>query len=271
MKKFFALLLASLVSAALVISASASGSEISYGKSYTLVTPASSAYPDNSAKLTDGIFGTRADGKTNYYSSGAYIGFNRVDTDENGNFVIILDLGLKYYDISAVTVGYLNETSAGIYAPSRIALALSDERNGEYTELATLDTAKPTDDGLSETYAATVATDDVSGRFLRVTITHLGEFVDKNGEIKNPGWTFIDEISVYSSGNAAADNESESNTSRPTPEASTDESSQAPESSTPEIPNAGDNGGILAFVLLAVSSVAMIAALFTNKAIKNRF
>lgn len=274
MKKSLVILLSLLIVSLLAGTALAEGSEISYGKSYTLITPASAAYPDNSAKLTDGIFGTLPDGSTSYYSSDAYVGFNQVDADENGNFVIILDLGKKYTDISAVTVGFLNETDVGIYAPKSVSFALADDRNGAYTELGILNTAKSTDSGISETHAMTLAADDAEGRYLRVTIAHLGKFTDKDGNEKSAGWTFIDEISVYSSGNAEGGTGSLPEQSKPSPAESSEitesETSTPPsESSTPEIPDAGD-GGIFVFVLLAISSVAMIGALFTGRAIKNR-
>lgn len=274
MKKSLVILLSLLIVSLLAGTALAEGSEISYGKSYTLITPASAAYPDNSAKLTDGIFGTLPDGSTSYYSSPAYVGFNQVDADENGNFVVILDLGKKYTDISAVTVGFLNETDVGIYAPKSVSFALADDRNGAYTELGILNTAKSTDSGISETHAMTLAADDAEGRYLRVTIAHLGKFTDKDGNEKSSGWTFIDEISVYSSGNAEGGTGSLPEQSKPSPAESseiTESETSAPpsESSTPEIPDAGD-GGIFVFVLLAISSVAMIGALFTGRAIKNR-
>ncbi len=282
MKKIFILFLAVFLALALMSAVSAEGSEISYGKSYTLVTPASAAYPDDGIKLTDGIYGTIPDGGSGYYSSGAYVGFNQVDVDDNGNFEIILDLGQLREDISAITIGFLNETSAGIYAPKSVSFALADDRNGSYSELGTLDTEKSTENGLSETFAMTLAAEDASGRYLRVTIEHLGEFPDANGETKTAGWTFIDEISVYSSGNASngAGDESidessttvsESSSPAESSEISENETS-APltESSTPEIPDAGDNSGILAFILLALSSFAMIGALFTSRKINNR-
>lgn len=284
MKKIFVLLLAAFLVYTLISSASAEGSEISYGKSYTLVTPASAAYPDDGIKLTDGIFGTVPDGASGYFSSGAYVGFNQVDVDDNGRFEIILDLGQRREDISAVTIGFLNETSVGIYAPKSVSFALADERNGTYTDLGTLTTEKSTEGGLSETFAMTLAAEDASGRYLRVLIEHLGEFTDESGATKTAGWTFIDEISVYSSGNASGGTGNESTNESSTvsdessapAESSEDEISQTessetlPESSVPEIPNTGDNGGILAFVLLALSSFAMIGALFTGRAIKNR-
>ncbi len=279
MKRTIFILLAAVLAVAFALPTLADGSEISYGKGYTLITPASAAYPDDSKKLTDGIFGSLPDGSSSYYASGAYVGFNQVDVDDDGNFVIILDLGKEYSDISAVTIGFLNETSAGIYAPKSVGFALSNDRNGEYSELGRLDTAKPTASGLSETFAMTLATEDAIGRYLRVTIEHLGEFTDENGEIKTAGWTFIDEISVYSSGNAEGGESIEESSNavgeQSSPTESGDEISEndtsepLAESSTPEIPDAGD-GGIMAFVLLALSSLAMIGALFTSRKMSNR-
>lgn len=276
MKKIIALAAVSIFVFALILTPSAEGSEVSYGKSYSLVTPASAAYPDDGIKLTDGIFGTIPDGMTSYYSGNAYVGFNQVDTDENGNFVIILDLGRTYDDLSAFTVGFLNETSAGIYAPKSVAFALSDDRNGEYNELGTLDTAKTTESGNSETFAMTLAAEDASGRYVRVTVEHLGEFTDSNGDTKTAGWTFIDEISVYSSGNSSGgtgDNSGGESTPESSPESAPepDESSEMPpETSEDEAPQPGDDGtGIFVFVLLALSSFAMMAALFIGKKQRN--
>lgn len=256
--------------------------EISYGKQYDIITPASEAYPDSGSKLTDGIYGTVADGKTNYYSSGAYVGFNQVDADESGNFVVILDLGESYNDISAFTVGFLNETSVGIYAPKSVKFEIANERNGEYFEVGELSTEKPTSDGLSETYASTLVTDDISGRFVKVTIKHLGEFADENGETKNAGWTFIDEIAVHSSGNSNVGDESENSSdsepsesvpeSQPEPDESSEQSEESAESSEIAPPNAGDSsGGIFGFALLAISAFSMMAALFIKKRNSEQF
>ncbi len=277
MKKLFALTFSILILFTLLLSPSAEGTEVSYGKTYSLITPASSGYPDDGLKLTDGIFGTIPDGKTNFYSSSAYVGFNRSDVNEDGDFVVILDLGRKYSDLSAFTVGFLNETDVGIYAPKSVIFAISDDRNGEYTEIGTLDTAKSTADGLSETFAMTLAADDTEGRFVRVTIKHLGNFTDNSGTEHTAGWTFIDEISVYSSGNGnAAGDLSNDASSEASTESSIDESSimaessdlsdLSAESSIPEQTKPGDNGIPYVFwAFLALSMLTMTAALFIKK------
>lgn len=277
MKKLLALTFSVLLLFTLLLYPAAEGSEVSYGKGYSLITPASSAYPDDGIKLTDGIYGTVPDGKNNYYSSAAYVGFNQNEVDENGNFVIILDLGRKYTDLSAFTVGFLNETDVGIYAPKSVSFALSDERNGEYNEIGTLDTAKSTSGGLSETFAMTLAADDAEGRFVRVTVEHLGSFTDENGAEQKSGWVFIDEISAYSSGNSGTVGEASNGASSDvTPEASTAESSLTPESSDgsdisaesslPEQVQPGDRKIAYAiWILLALSMLAMTAALFVRR------
>ena len=273
MKKLLAILFSALLLFALLLSPSAEGSEVSYGKSYSLITPASSAYPDDGIKLTDGIYGTVPDGKNNYYSSAAYVGFNQKDVNENGDFVIILDLGRTYTDLSAFTVGFLNETDVGIYAPKSVSFSLSDERNGEYTEVGTLNTEKSTEAGLSESFAATLAAEDAHGRFLRVTIKHLGRFVNADGEEMTSGWTFINEISVYSSGNgnALGDTSGESTGDKPSesptqPTESSENQEASIESSLPEQVKPGDNGVPYIFwALLAVSMLAMTGALFYKK------
>lgn len=242
--------------------------QISYACKYTLVTPASSAYSDNGSKLTDGIFGTLPDGAGGYYTSPAYVGFNQADADENGNFVVILDLGRAYSDINALTIGYLNETSVGIFAPRTVSFELSDERNGEYSLLGILETEKPTELGLSETFASTLACDDASGRYLRVTIEHLGEYLDSAGELHSAGWTFIDEIAVFSSGNSVNGESSVESAPESAPEQSsgTPDSSAAPIESAPEPITPGDtSGGIAVFVLLALSAITMMAALLISR------
>jgi hypothetical protein len=275
MKKLFAITISALIALTLLLSPAAEGGEVSYGKEYSLITPASSGYPDDGIKLTDGIFGTVPDGKNNYYSSSAYVGLNRSNVNENGDFVIILDLGRKYSDLSAFTIGFLNETDVGIYAPKSVTFALSDERNGEYTNVGTLDTQKSTAGGLSETFAMTLAADDAEGRFVRVTIEHLGIFSNEDGEQATAGWTFIDEISVYSSGNSNANGnttgESTDESVETAPSQSeTDITSDVPdisaESSVGEQVNPGDNGfSVAIWTLLAISMLAMAAALFVKK------
>lgn len=165
-----------------------SAEEVSYEMQYSLVTPASNAYPDDGQKLTDGIFGTLPDGKSDFFSNGAYVGFNRASLDANGNFVVILDLGEVKNGLSDFTVGYLNEPKFGIYAPKEVSFAISDERNGSYWHIASLSTSV---DENTRSMSKTLSDMNASGRFVRVTIT-------PESTVKNANWTFIDEISVHS-------------------------------------------------------------------------
>ena len=263
MKKLLAIAIVLLLSLSLIPQALAEESEVSLGKSYTLVTPASSGYADDGKKLTDGIYGTVPDGSTNYYSSGAYVGFNQSAVDENGNFVIILDLGEIYDDLSGFTIGFLNETSVGIFAPKSVNFALSDTEDGVFEDVGTLTTEKSKSDGISETHSMTLAVENASGRYLRVSVKHLGEYTDDSGATKSAGWTFIDEISVYSSGSANGST-SESENDSTLPSESSDMSSESSVSDSPVVPG-DDNASPFVFALLAISSLTMAAALFIVK------
>lgn len=274
MKKIFALALALLLPLLAMPCASADENVISHAKHYDLITPASAAYPDDGKLLVDGIFGTKPDGGAGYYSSGAYIGFNQADLNSSGNFVILLDLGRNYEDISGFTVGFLNEIGVGIYAPKSVSFSVCGERNGEYESVGTLNTEKPTDSSDAETYAETLVCDDISGRYVMVEIEHLGEFTDKDGEAVSAGWTFIDEIIVYSSGNATGEESDSSDgatgdesdvSGENTDSSVADESSKTPETTEPEIPTPGDRGSIFALLMLAMSAFAMMAALFAGR------
>ena len=279
MKKIIFGLIVSLAAVGLLFSAAADDGVISYSAEYELITPASEAYPDDGVKLTDGIFGTIPDGSNNYYSSGAYVGFNQTSVNEEGNFVIIIDLGENYDDITGVTVGYLNETDAGIYAPQSMTFSISDQRNGAYTELGSVQTAKSVDSGVSETFATTFAIDHHSGRYIQIEIKHLGTFTNSSGEEKTAGWTFIDEISVHaapnygesSSEDSEIDSESESDIISEPESLIESEIDSDLESATETLPNEqdpvspGDRMNITVFVLLGVSAVAMALSLFARK------
>lgn len=274
MKKLITIALVIFLALSLMQFATAEGTEVSYGKDYTLVTPASEGYPDDGIKLTDGIFGTVPDGSTNYYSSGAYVGFNQSAVDDNGSFVVILDLGKVYDSLSGFTVGFLNETSVGIYAPKSVTFEISDTQDGEYSKIGTLDTKKSVEDGVSETHAMTLNANNVSGRFVRISIEHLGEYTDASGATKKAGWTFIDEISVYASDSTSDTESSASSDETSSPETSaesgvsSDMSSElsdvSSESSAPVVPG-DDRANTLVFILLAISALTMAAGLFIGK------
>lgn len=264
---------------------------ISEGKDYSLVTPASAAYPDDGIKLTDGIYGTIPDGSNNYYSSGAYVGFNKENADSDGNFSLILDLGESYDGLTEFTVGYLNETDAGISAPKSVRFAISGERNGEYTDLGSIDThIEFTSAG--ETHAKTLTVDAVSGRYVKVTITPE-DYSASKGETTTTAWTFIDEIAVNTSSTSGDDSNSvdssddsdglgDSDTSNGSgtitdnSEASQD-TSLIPDNSADvsddlgDTPQTGDTSSFLGFALLAVSALATLSVMLIPRFKKSKF
>lgn len=230
--------------------ASAEDTEVSKGASYTLLTPASEGYPDDGKKLTDGKYGTHKEGVDGYYAGGDYVGFNKAQLNSDGNFVILLDLGKVYTNLSEFTLGYLNETVVGITAPASVSFSVSDERNGVYNNVGKIETT-PSNPDASATYAKSVTAKAVSGRFVRVEIKPSG-YTDDSGNYVSVPWTFIDEITVRANGSA----ESLPDTSSPTEDQDSD---------TPQM---GDDTVIFAFILLVLASLAMMFALFSFK--KNR-
>lgn len=282
-KRLFSATLGLMLVVAFVLSVAAAGTIVSEGKIYSLVTPASEAYPDDGTKLTDGVFGTIPEGSTSYYSSGAYVGFSKDNLNDDGNFVIILDLGESYADLNAFTVGYLNETTVGVYAPKTVSFAISGDRNGEYTELGTLNTEKTDPEATASTYADTFETENASGQFVRITITPA-EYTDSENTTQTANWTFIDEISVQSAttnDESSVDDSTSEDISESLPESSDPESSEPESGLEPEseevsedlsVPQTGDDGfGNIAFVLLAFAAIAMTAALFINARRKEEF
>jgi len=268
MKKLITFALAIMLALSVMLFASAEETEISYGKTYTLVTPASEGYPDDGIKLTDGVFGTIPDGANGYFSSGAYVGFNQNDVDDDGNFVIMLDLGRVYDDLSGFGIGFLNETSVGIFAPKSVTFAVSDTTDGTFTDVGTLDTAQSTADGVSETHFELLE-ETASGRFVRISIEHLGEYTNDNGETKSVGWTFIDEISVFSGSTTdesgeVSDLESDMESEEQSSVQSSEASSESSESSAPVVPG-DDKTNTVVFILLSISAITMGGALFIGK------
>ena len=250
MKRIISCLTSVFILISLCCAVNAEDEEISSEAEYSLVTPASEAYPDDGKKLTDGIYGTHPEGLDGFFASGAYVGFNKDNVNENGKFAVIVDLGKKHGNISGVTVGYLNEIAAGISAPMSISIALSDDRNGAYTEIGVLDTA-PQDIDTAATYAKTLETNNASGRYVLVTITPMG-YTDKEGITSIAPWTFIDEISVRAVSEPKEDHsqleesaESSDDLSRTESEPTDDEvapdNSQSDESKKPENSDVSDN------------------------------
>ncbi len=228
-----------------VLTVFASEAEISRGCEYSLITPASRAYPDNMEKLTDGGYGSLTENSEGYYASPAYVGFERSDVDEKGNFVVIVDLGEISQDITSVSVGYLNERVYGIYAPRSIEFAISDTRNGEYNHLGILYSDIETESEIAGPMAKSLSLNNAKGRFLRVTITP-DEYQNESGEKEIAKWTFIDEIAVFAHRN-------QNNL--------LNEGSQG-DMGTPQTGDVKTRP--IAYILLGISAVAMLVTLFVN-------
>jgi len=253
MKKILCLIFVLCFALLLPVSANAA-EELSLGRKYSLITPASKAFPDNGTKLTDGIYATLPDNTEGYYASPAYVGFSMDETDDHGNYVIILDLGEERKNITEITIGYLNERVYGIYAPKSISYAMADTRNGDYDYIGTVNINPEIDGETAGPLSKGFAANNASGRFLKVTITPgIFENPDTNSR-QTAKWTFIDEISVRS--NPVAHNDSESK----------EESPEASDDTAGDTPQAGDNSlRPIAYILLAVSAVAMLVSLFVKK------
>lgn len=198
MKKTFLCLV--LLSALLFSGSSVSAAQIflSQNKPYGLMTPASAGYPDDGKKLTDGRFGTPVPTGTRsfYYRDPAYVGFRIENADENGNFVILLDLGERFSDLSSFALGYLNEPDAGIFAPLAVTFEISDGETGHFTTLGTVSLSEPTAKGChTADLAVFIPEAPVSARFVRCVITPRTGYGD-NGKTVPTRWTFVDELVV---------------------------------------------------------------------------
>lgn len=197
MKKILLVVLTiSLLAIPAVAVAQAEGNLLSQGKSYTLVTPASAAYPDDdSFKLTDGVRGERVDDL--YFKSPAYVGFNQANKDENGDFVIILDLGESYDNIKTLTLSYLAETDMGIYAPQSYSVYIADTAEGSYIHAGSVTIGEDNASGISKTGVASIELPQaVTAQYIKFVIHHQEAF-ERDGTPVTPGWVFIDEIEVY--------------------------------------------------------------------------
>ncbi len=225
-----------------VITAQAQSGVISTGKSYQLITPASSAYPDTGTKLTDGNFASTAGGAS--YSNSAFVGFNKSNADANGNFEIIIDLGSVHTDLSKFEISYLHQTDAGIYAPGAVTFSVAETRNGTYTAVGTQTITEPTMTQINKT---TVTPDGpLSGQYVKVEVRIRAPISDETGGATvTPSWVFLDEISIY--GTSAT-------TSLP-------EESRAPQT--------GDGITVLAFAIIGVASIVMLCIIIKERKIKD--
>jgi hypothetical protein len=249
-----------------VVPAEAQANVVSLGKTYQFITDVSEGYPDSAEyKLTNGVYASPVEtGETSfYYKSEEYVGLNQSAVDENGNFVLVLDLDSVMNDLSAFEISYLNETDIGIFAPDSVTFYVSETRNGDYVPVGTIDINEPTTAGISESKTAVVTPDGpVAGQFIMIEIKHLGSYVDDEGVTRTAGWVFLDEISVY-----GAEEESPDQSPDESPEESPVESPDtSPETSPDEsVPEAGDNMRIISASILAVASVLMILGIIRKR------
>ncbi|PKM60955.1 MAG: hypothetical protein CVU97_07540, partial [Firmicutes bacterium HGW-Firmicutes-21] len=239
------------------IPANAQQTAVSLGKTYQFITPVSEGYPDNAAyKLTNGVYAAPVTtGETAYYyKSDEYVGLNQSAVDENGNFVIILDLDSIMDDLMGFEISYLNETSIGIYAPSSVTFYVSDTRNGVYTPIGTKTIDEPTTAGISQSLKTRVTADGpVSGQYIMIEIEHKGTFEDEQGNPKTAGWVFLDEISVF-----GVDGGNGNETQAETNDLTNDITENAP-------PVTGDDFSVVAYSIIALASVIMIIGIFIKR------
>lgn len=224
-----------------VITAQAQSSVISTGKPYQLLTPASSAYPDNGTKLTDGKYASSAG-----YGDAAFVGLNKNDANASGKFEIIIDLGSVHTDMSKFEISYLHQTDAGIYAPGSVTFSVAETRNGTYTTVGTQSIVEP---AMTQVNKTTVTPDGpLSGQFVKVDVAIKAPMTDETGGATvTPSWVFLDEISIY--GTAGATTSSTSEVSKP--------------------PQTGDGITILAFSIIGVTAVIMLCIVIKQRRVKD--
>jgi len=170
--------------------------QVSIFKTYTIGNGTSLSYPDDeSYKLTDGIYGKLTE--NHYYKSNAYVGFTKNNLNQNGDIVITIDLGSEISGLSKFGISYAVEAAAGIYAPEKIKVYVSDKLNGEYTLVSegTTDAIKnPTE--ISADKKTLSLKYSIDARFVKFVITPASSFEYENEKI-TPSMTFIDEIEVF--------------------------------------------------------------------------
>lgn len=226
------------------IPAGAQGAAVSQDKSYELITPASSGYPDTTAhKLTNGVYAA-ANASGSFYQSPEYVGFNQTAKDENDNFVIILDLGSVMTDLSNFEISYLNQTDIGIFAPSSVTFSVSEIRNGNYTPVGTTTIDEPTTAGITESKKTAVTPEGaISGQYVKIEVKHRGDFVDESGSTIPAGWLFLDEICVYGTTTETSDNNGNN------------------------VPQTGDNVTIIIYGIIALTAIWLTGAILKRRKI----
>ena len=194
----FLLALLFLAGATIPSSVSASQVEVSRGKPYRLLTPASAGFPDDGTRLTNGRFGTPIPGGETafYYRSPEYVGFRSESPSEKNPFVILLDLGEVQKDLSSFALHCLYEPEAGIPAPASVSFAVSDTEDGVFEPVGEASPELPAAADVHSPVCARLTPEKaVSGRFVRCTVTPA----EGIGTRQNV-WTFLDELTVLQGG-----------------------------------------------------------------------
>ncbi len=146
---------------------------ISNGASYKVSKKAEGTYPDSyGAELTDGI---RC--KSNGYGDEAMSGY----IVRGGNLDVTVDFGRVEKKIHAFKVSYLSTTQAGIDAPSRIIVAVSEDGN-KWTRVGMM--KKPAFEEGTTQEATLNLKNYAAARYVKFMIT--GSSV----------WVFLDEVQV---------------------------------------------------------------------------
>jgi hexosaminidase len=132
--------------------------------------------------LVDGLRGSKS------HTDGQWQGF------EGDDLEAVIDLGRRR-KISAVTVGFLQNTSAWIFLPTSAEFSVSSDGN-EYQTVATVanDVSPQTADIVIEDFAALFA--GVKARYLRVLAKNIGVCPPGHPGAGGKAWLFADEIIV---------------------------------------------------------------------------
>lgn len=151
------------------------------GQSYWLSTPANESYPDRGNELTDGLKGPSS------FTHGAWQGHLREEFR-----AITFDLEVPK-PIDTVSIGFLLETSSGIFLPEQVLLytSINGKDWGDPTILRRADFGSPLDPGRKE---VTFADLDLTARYIRIVF-----FTEV--------WVFIDEVEVWGEDRAVEVNE----------------------------------------------------------------
>ncbi|MDD2269084.1 MAG: hypothetical protein PHY15_05980 [Eubacteriales bacterium] len=156
-------------------------SNIALEKTYTSSVAPQPGYPDTDGKtLTDGLYAEVAG-----YGDAAFAGYTG-----SVSFEFVVDLGETVENLAAFSVSGLGGGGSGIVAPSSVRIYVSDDAvNFKY--VSGMYDKEETSEGNSFFLYPILLENAVSGRYVKFEII-------KHTDTNASGWTFIDEIEVYS-------------------------------------------------------------------------